>query len=69
MVSVHIVNLPVGLFAFIEVRFYNDRSTAICFYGYQQAFIFLLSQPEKAMHREKTAVSHSQILIYAETCK
>lgn len=47
-VSSHVVNLPVGLFAFVEVRFYNNCSTAICFYGYQQTFILFLAQPEKA---------------------
>lgn len=31
--NTHAVNLPVRLFAFVEVRFYNDGSTAVCFYG------------------------------------
>lgn len=58
-VSGHAVNLPVGLFAFVEVRFYNDCSAAICFYGYQQAFILFLVQPEKVTQREKSPVNHS----------
>lgn len=44
----NVLNLPVGLFAFVEIWFYNDSSSAVCFYGYQQRFILFLSKPERA---------------------
>lgn len=58
-VSWPIVNLPEGLFAFIEVRFHDDCSSAICLDGYQQTFIFFLAQPEKANEERKSPVNHT----------
>ena len=55
----HTVNLPVGLFAFTEVRFHNDCSSAICLDGYQQTFIFFLAQPTKANAERKSPVNHT----------
>lgn len=41
------VDLPVGLFALVEVRFHYDGPVAVCFDSEQQKFTLLLTQPEK----------------------
>lgn len=54
-----VVNLPVRLFVVVEVRFYNNCSTAICLYGYQQILILFLAHPEKTNTQTITAESHN----------
>lgn len=48
--ELHILNLPVGLFVFVEIGFYDHCSTAVCLNGHQQVFILLLAQPDKIAH-------------------
>lgn len=48
--ELHIFNLPVGLFVFVEIRFDDHCSTAVCLYGHQQALVLLLAQPKKIAH-------------------
>ncbi len=56
-VSRHVVNSPVWLFAFVEVWFYNDCSTTVCFYGHQQTFVLFLAQPEKTKASRKSQMN------------
>lgn len=65
------VDLPVWLFVFVEIGFYDHCSTAVCLYGHQQTFILLLAQPDKIahMHAHKhkwSGLSFSQIFSYTE---
>lgn len=46
--EVRAVKPPVGLSALVEVRFYDDCSTAVCLYGDQQAFVLFLAKSEEA---------------------
>lgn len=57
----HLVNPPVGLSAFVEVRFYDDCSAAVCLYGDQQTFVLFLAKSEKAK-AQKRQMSHSLAL-------
>lgn len=41
------MNTPVGLSALVKVRFYDDRSAAVCLYGDQQALILFLAKSKK----------------------
>lgn len=59
--EVRVVNPPVGLSAFVEVRFYDDRSAAVRLYGDQQTFVLFLAQSEKAK-AQKRQMSHSLAL-------
>lgn len=59
--KVRVVIPPVGLSAFVEVRFYDDCSTAVCLYGDQQTFVLFLAKSEKAK-AQKRQMSHSLAL-------
>lgn len=41
------MNPPVGLSALVKVRFDDDCSAAVCFYGNQQALVLLLAKSKK----------------------
>lgn len=59
--EVRVANPPVGLSAFVEVRFYDDCSAAVCLYGDQQTFVLFLAKSEKAK-AQKRQMSHSLAL-------